>query len=111
MENSNSSMTNKSSSVELTQLSNLMKISAVSSTSSSSSLLLQSPTSSPLITIGNLNKINKYSSNINQQDSSLLNFVLRSDTNQDFNEKKLIIVSLTIQFSIIKILFFYRNIL
>jgi hypothetical protein len=91
MENSNSSMTNKSSSVELTQLSNLMKISAVSSTSSSSSLLLQSPTSSPLITIGNLNKINKYSSNINQQDSSLLNFVLRSDTNQDFNEKKLIV--------------------
>ncbi len=87
MENS---MTNKCASVELTQLSNLMKIPTISSTSS---LFVQSPTLSPLLTIGNFNKIAKYSSNINQQDSSLFNFVLRSDTNQDIIEKKLHIVS------------------
>ncbi len=83
-------MTNKSASVELTQLTNLIKIPTISSTSS---LFIQSPTSSPLLTIGNFNKTMKYSSNINQQDSSLFNFISRSDVNQDFIEKKLIIVS------------------
>ncbi len=83
-------MTNKSASVELTQLTNLMKIPIISSTSS---LCVQSPTSSPLLTIGNLNKIMKYSSNINQQDSSFFNFISRSDANQDSVEKKIIIVS------------------
>jgi hypothetical protein len=76
-DNYNSSITNKSASVELTPLSTLMKIPAASS---SSSFFLQSPISSPLLTIGNLNKITKHSSNINQQDSSLFNFVSRSDT-------------------------------
>lgn len=90
MENS---MTNKSASIELTQLSNLMKIPTGSSTSS---LFVQSPTSSPLLTIGNFNKITKYSSNINQQDSSLFNFGLRSDINQDSLEKKLLHVCLFI---------------
>jgi len=83
-------MTNKSALVELTQLTNLMKIPTVSSTSS---LFVQSPTSSPLLTIGNFNKMMKYSSNINQQDSSFFNFISRSDANQDSVEKKIIIVS------------------
>jgi len=80
---------NKSSSVELTPLSNLIKIPTASSTSS---LFVQSPIPSPLIVIGNLNRLNRYPSNINQQDSSLFNFALRSDTNQEFIERKLIIV-------------------
>ncbi len=81
---------NKSSSVELTPLSNLIKIPTASS--STSSLFVQSPIPSPLIVIGNLNRLNRYSSNINQQDSSLFNFALRSDTNQEFIERRLIIV-------------------
>jgi hypothetical protein len=84
-------MTNKSASAELTPLANLMKIPTASSTSS---LSVQSTTSSSIISIGNLNKINKFSSNINQQDSSLFNFALRPDINQDFIEKKFLMVSL-----------------
>ncbi|CAF3564657.1 unnamed protein product [Adineta steineri] len=89
-ENSNQSITNKSASVELTSISNIIKIPITSS--SLSSFSLQSPTKSPLITIGNSNKIiNKYSSNINQQDLSLCNLIPRSDINQDQSEKKTII--------------------
>ncbi len=81
-------MTNKSASVELTPLSNLMKIPAAAS--STSSLFVQSPITSPLFVIGNLNRLNnKY----NQQDSPLFNFTPRSDANQDPIEKKLFIVS------------------
>jgi hypothetical protein len=74
-------MTNKSASAELTPLSNLMKIPVATP-------------STPLLVIGNLNRLNKYSSNINQQDSALFNLTNRSDTNQDYIEKKLFIVSL-----------------
>jgi len=87
MENFSSLITNnKSASVELTPSTNLMKIPTVSSTSS---LFVQTPTSSPLITIGNFTaKLSKYSSNFNQQDSSLFNFLTQENT----NEKKLTIV-------------------
>ncbi|CAF2536233.1 unnamed protein product [Rotaria sp. Silwood2] len=81
-------ITNKSASAELTPILHLNKTPAASS---SSSICLHSPTSSPLVTIGNFNKMNKYSSNINQQDSSLFNVVSHSDTNQDYNDKKFII--------------------
>ncbi len=76
-------MTNKSASAELTPLSNLMKIPVTTP-------------STPLLVIGNLNRLNKYSSNINQQDSALFNLANRSDTNQDYIERKLFIVSLMI---------------
>jgi hypothetical protein len=59
---------------------------------------MKSPTASSLTTISNLNKINKHSSTINQQDSSLSSSAPHSDINQDFNEKKFIIVSLLIDF-------------
>ncbi|CAF1118167.1 unnamed protein product [Rotaria sp. Silwood1] len=86
-ENYYSSITNTSTSVELTPILHLNKTPATSS-----SIHLHSPTtSSALITIGNFYKINKYSLNINQQDSSLFNVVSRSDTNQDNSDKKFII--------------------
>ncbi|CAF0926851.1 unnamed protein product [Rotaria sordida] len=81
-----SSITNKSALIELTPISCLNK-----TPTTSSSIYLQTPPSSPLLTIGNFYKINKYSSNINQQDSSLFNVASRSDTNQDNNDKKFII--------------------
>ncbi|CAF4267437.1 unnamed protein product [Rotaria socialis] len=87
-ENYSSLLTSKSTSAELTPLSNTYKISAV--LSSLSPIYLHSPTSSPLTTVGNVHKINKYSSNINQQDSSLFNVASRVDTHQDCIEKKLI---------------------
>ncbi len=78
-------MTNKSVSTELGAISIPTKI-----TNSSASSLI--PT-----TTGNLtNKINKISSNINQQDSSLVNFNSRIETNQEstpISEKKTFIVS------------------
>jgi hypothetical protein len=80
-----SPMTNKSVSTELGAISIPTKI-----TNSSASSLI--PT-----TTGNLtNKINKISSNINQQDSSLVNFNSRIETNQEstpISEKKTFIVS------------------
>lgn len=84
LENLSSLITNKSASVELTTSTNLMKIPTISSTTS---LFVQSPVSSPLITIGNFNKLSKYSTNFNSQDSSLFNF----PSQENSTEKKLVI--------------------
>ena len=79
-----SSMTNKSASIELSPVLSTIKIAG-------SSLSLTTVNSGTLS-----NKINKISSNINQQDSSSFNFISRSEISQDSTslpEKKTLIVS------------------
>ena len=76
-------MTNKSAPVEITPLTNLMKI---PSTSSTSSLFgPNSNTASPLLILGNLSKINK--------DTTSFHFIQRSDNSQEYLERKILIVN------------------